>query len=287
MMRLVNQAGRLHVVFDGVAVDVERASGGGFSPDPQAVYARWDEFRAWAADVDYSNGHPVDKKALAAPVPRPGQVFAIGVNYRDHVEEAGIDMPTEPFVFTKFPASVAGPYDEIELTSDSVDFEVELVAVIGRRARRVPAEQGWQHVAGLTVGQDLSDRRQQLSGPAPQQYSLGKSFAGFSPVGPALVTVDEFADPNDLEICAFLSGQEMQRSRTKHLIFPVPDIIAFLSAKLPLWPGDLIFTGTPSGIGWTRQPQRLITAQDELVSYIEGIGEMRHRFRGPVVAVVD
>ncbi|MGW4334750.1 fumarylacetoacetate hydrolase family protein [Rhodococcus koreensis] len=277
-MRLANVSGRLAIVTDDVAVDVENASGRQFSADPQAVFDRWDEFTDWAQTVTVTEGAPVITSTLQAPVPRPGQIFAVGVNYRDHVEEAGLELPEAPFVFTKFPASITGPYNDIELPEGSVDFEVELVAVIGRPARHVDADTAWDYVAGLTLGQDLSERELQLSGPAPQQFNLGKSYAGFAPIGPMLVTADEFDDPDDIEISTILSGRQMQKSRTRHLIFPIPDLVAYLSSILPLSPGDLIFTGTPGGIGWTREPPRLIGTSDELVSRAEGIGEMRHHF---------
>ncbi|KXF53336.1 fumarylacetoacetate hydrolase [Rhodococcus sp. SC4] len=277
-MRVANQAGRLQVVADGIAVDVEAASGGRFSAEPQQIYDRWDEFTAWAATVDFTDGAPVVESELGAPVPRPGQIFAVGVNYADHVEESGLTLPDAPFVFTKFPASITGPYDTIEHPGGSVDFEVELVAVIGKEARNVPASEGWEYVAGLTLGQDLSERDLQLSGPPPQQFTLGKSFAGFAPIGPVLVTPDEFADPDDIEVSTVLSGELMQNSRTRHLIFPIPVLVSYLSSILPLRPGDLIFTGTPSGIGFTRDPKRLIGVDDELVSRADTIGEMRHHF---------
>jgi 2-keto-4-pentenoate hydratase/2-oxohepta-3-ene-1,7-dioic acid hydratase in catechol pathway len=281
-MRLLNNAGRLALAVPGGAIDVARVSGGRFGPAVQAVYPIWGEFADWAssclAEDPASDVEPLDERRLGPPVPLPPQVFAVGLNYREHAAEAGLDVPDEPFVFTKFPASVTGPYAEIELPSPNVDFEAELVAVIGRRAHRVAEADAWDHVAGLTAGQDLSDRAQQLSGPAPQQYSLGKSFAGFAPIGPALVTPDELANPDDLELgCALADGQ-MQKARTSDLIFPIARIVAFLSDILPLLPGDLIFTGTPSGIGWTRDPRRTLRPGDELVTAVAGIGEMRHHF---------
>lgn len=277
-MRLINQAGRLKIAVDGLAVDVEKASDQRFSADPQDVYARWEDFTAWARSADLSGGDPIVESEIGAPVPRPPQIFAIGVNYRDHVEEAGMKEPEAPFVFTKFPSAVTGPYGTIELPDGSVDWEVELVAVVGKLARHVDEAQAWGYVAGLTIGQDLSARELQLSGPPPQQYNLGKSYAGFAPIGPALVTADEFDDPDDVEVSTVLSGQVMQHSRTSNMIFSIPRIIAYLSAILPLLPGDLIFTGTPSGIGWTREPKRLITASDQLITRAAVIGEMRHQF---------
>ncbi|MEE2032563.1 fumarylacetoacetate hydrolase family protein [Rhodococcus chondri] len=277
-MRVANQSGRLTLIADGRALDVDTASGGLFSSDPQQIFERWDEFVSWAKTVDFSDAEPIVESELQAPVPRPGQIFAVGVNYADHVEESGLELPDAPFVFTKFPASITGPYDTIEHPGGSVDFEVELVAVIGKEARHVPADKGWDYVAGLTLGQDLSERELQLSGPAPQQFSLGKSFAGFTPIGPVLVTPDEFDDRDDIGVGTVLSGELMQQSRTRHLIFPIPVLVSYLSSILPLRPGDLIFTGTPAGIGFTREPKRLIGVDDELVSRADGIGEMRHRF---------
>lgn len=278
-MRIVNYHNRLGLLTRSGVIDVERASGGQFSADPQAIYARWDEFRVWADHDQHSPATPLDQSALGAPVPKPGQVFAIGLNYRDHALESGLELPDTPMVFTKFPGSITGPVGVIELPSASVDFEAELVAVIGRTARHVTVDDAWNHVAGLTAGQDLSDREVQLKPPAPQQFNLGKSFAGFAPIGPELVTPDEFPDPGDLEVGCILSGEQMQKARTGDLIFSIPQIVSYLSSILPLSPGDLIFTGTPAGIGWSRTPQRLITPDDELVTHIEGIGEMRHTFR--------
>ncbi|MEC3977401.1 fumarylacetoacetate hydrolase family protein [Amycolatopsis sp. H20-H5] len=279
-MRIANLAGRLVLVTEVGAVDVERASNQRFSADPDAVYARWEEFIGWAREAGHENATSFDDADLRAPAPSPAQVFGIGLNYRDHAAEAGLDLPDSPTVFTKFPSCLTGPSGQIALTSPTVDWEVELVAVIGRPARRVPAERGWDHVAGVTIGQDLSDRTLQLTGPAPQ-FSLGKSAPGFGPTGPWLVTPDEFADPDNLELSCAVNGESVQKSRTGELIFSVPELVARLSAILPLLPGDLIFTGTPAGVGMTRTPQRFLAAGDELVSTVEGIGTMRHRFVEP------
>lgn len=277
-MRILNLAGRLSLAADDKAIDVETASDGAFSADIQAIYPRWEEFLTWAAAYRGAPDREVAATSLGPPVPRPPQVFAIGVNYRDHAAEAGLELPGWPMVFTKFPAAVTGPYGDITLPSDAVDFEVELVAVIGRPARHVAEQDGWSYIAGLTAGQDLSERAVQLSGPPPQQYNMGKSFEGFAPIGPALVTPDEFADANDIELGCRLAGEQMQHGRTRDFVFTIPQLVAYLSGILPLLPGDLIFTGTPAGIGWVRQPRRTIAAGEELVTHITGIGEMRHRF---------
>jgi 2-keto-4-pentenoate hydratase/2-oxohepta-3-ene-1,7-dioic acid hydratase in catechol pathway len=276
-VRIINLAGRLALEMDGGAVDVATASDGRFGPDVQPVFARWAEFTAWAAD-HHGAPQPYRETDLRAPSPRPGQVFAVGLNYKDHAEEAGLTLPTSPMVFTKFPASVTGPFDTVALPQGSVDYEAELVAVIGVEATDVAVEDAWAHVAGLTCGQDLSERELQTSGPPPQQYNLGKSFTGFAPIGPCLVTPDELDDPDDIALECSLSGELVQKSSTAHMIFTVPQIVAYLSSILTLWPGDLIFTGTPAGIGWTRTPRRMIKAQDELVTTMAGIGTMRHRF---------
>ncbi|RYF54913.1 MAG: fumarylacetoacetate hydrolase family protein, partial [Comamonadaceae bacterium] len=199
-------------------------------------------------------------------------------NYRAHAEEAGLDIPEVPIVFTKFPASIAGPYDRILLPSGAVDFEAELVAVVGRRAENIPADDAWRYIAGLTAGQDLSERHTQLSGAAPQQYSLGKSFTGFSPLGPALVSPDEFPDPDDVGLGCSVNGSQMQKARTSDMIFSIPVLVEHLSAIVPLLPGDVIFTGTPSGIGFARDPKVLLGPGDDLTTHVEGIGEMRHTF---------
>lgn len=280
-MRIYNLAGRLALGTGNGAVDVESASGGRFGPDVQAVYGRWNEFVDWAQGFDGPATQQIDEAQLGAPAPLPPQVFAIGLNYRDHAAEAGLTLPERPMVFTKFPASVTGPTGPIIRPAGSVDFEVELVAVVGRRAEYVRVADAWDHIAGLTVGQDLSERELQTSGPPPQQYNMGKSYRGFAPIGPALVTVDEFTDLADLELGCAVNGKQMQKARTTDMIFSIPQLVEFLSAIVALLPGDLIFTGTPSGIGWARKPPELLQVGDELVTWIEGIGEMRHRFVAP------
>lgn len=282
-MRVANLSGRLVLITDAgsepKAIDVERASEGRFSADPQTVYARWAEFREWAESEPRQGGEAFNLADLGSPAPAPRQVLAIGLNYRDHAAESGLAVPEGlPPVFTKFPSAITGPVTDVVLPAGGhTDWEVELVAVIGARAYGVPVEQAWDHVAGFTVGQDISERITQLAGPAPQ-FSLGKSFPGFAPIGPWLVTPDEFPDPGDLHLRCTINGEEMQKGRTRDLIFSVPVLISKLSAILPLLPGDIIFTGTPAGVGLGRDPQRWLAPGDELVSTIEGIGELRQRF---------
>ncbi|MGZ2362032.1 fumarylacetoacetate hydrolase family protein [Streptomyces sp. 372A] len=278
-MRIANLSGRLVLVVDGAAVDVEEASGGRFAADPQAVYEQWEEFRRWAARADLPEGRPFEPSLLGAPVPAPRQIVAAGLNYRDHAAESGFALPeTMPPVFTKFASSITGPVTEVTLPPGGhTDWEIELVVVIGARAHHVSAESAWDHVAGLTVGQDISERITQLEGRAPQ-FSLGKSFPGFTPIGPYVVVPDALDNPDDLGLRCTVNGEEVQKSRTSDLIFSVPELISRLSSVLPLLPGDIVFTGTPAGVGLGREPQRWLAPGDELVSTIEGIGELRQRF---------
>lgn len=276
-MRFANLEGRAVIVCGDRAVDVERASAGRFSADPQRVFNDWPAFQAWASSVDAAAGDPFDASRLGAPVPRPRQVFAIGVNYAAHAQEAGYPPESVPVTFTKFPTSIVGQSAVVQLPPGSVDWEVELVVAIATTAHRVPRASGWDHVAGVTIGQDLSERELQLEGTSPQ-FSLGKSYPGFGPTGPWLVTLDELADRDDLAIGCALSGQSMQASRTSMMIYDVPELIARLSAVCPLLPGDIIFTGTPAGVGNRMTPKRFIAADDVLVSEIEGIGSLTTRF---------
>lgn len=278
-MRIANLRNRLVVIRGDRAIDVEQASGGRFAADPQAVYERWAEFREWVAQAELPAGETFQVTDLGSPSPAPRQLLAIGLNYNDHAAESGVEPPKGlPPVFTKFQTSLSGPVTEVALPPEGrTDWEVELVAVIGERAHHVDESSAWNHVAGLAVGQDLSERVSQLAGPLPQ-FSLGKSFPGFSPVGPWLVTPDEFDNPDDLELRCTLNGEEMQKGRTRDMIANVPALISQLSAVLPLLAGDVIFTGTPAGVGITRDPKRWLLPGDELVSTIEGIGELRQRF---------
>ncbi|MGD0608763.1 MAG: fumarylacetoacetate hydrolase family protein [Streptosporangiaceae bacterium] len=274
---VINQ--RLHLIQGAGAVDVQVASGGRFGPDAASGYQRWAEFADWAASAELPAPEPFAATALGSPSPSPRQVFGIGLNYSDHAAESGFARPeVAPPVFTKFPSCITGPHGDITLPPGGhTDWEVELVVIIGRTAARVPAESGWQYVAGLSVGQDLSERILQMAS-APPQFSLGKSYPGFGPVGPYLVTPDEFADPGDLALGCSVNGEPMQQGRTRELIFGVPELIEQLSRVTPLLPGDVIFTGTPAGVGLGRTPPRWLAPGDVLTSYIEGIGEMSHRF---------
>ena len=277
-MRIANVGGRLTLISaEGAALDVAKASDGRFPSDPQAAFEQWDELRRWGEGKDRLADTAVDLADMCAPVPRPRQVFAMALNYAEHVSESRMQRPSSPSVFTKFPTSITGPHEPISLPCATVDWEVELVVVIGRAASGVSERDAWSHVAGLTVGQDLSERTLQLAG-SPPQFCLGKSYPGFAPLGPSLVTVDEVANPDDLALGCELDGEVMQQGRTSDMLFNVPEQISRLSAVCCLLPGDIIFTGTPSGIGAVRTPPRFIEPGEVLSSWVEGVGQMRNPF---------
>jgi 2,4-diketo-3-deoxy-L-fuconate hydrolase len=280
-MRLANLGGRATLVVPGgddLGVDVAEATSGKFGPDVSGLYEEWDAFRGFASELELTALATVqlEEDQLAAPVPAPRQVFGIGLNYRSHAAESGMDVPSVPATFTKFPASITGPFAEVGLPNGTVDWEVELVVVVGRRAEHVATAAAWSHVAGLTVGQDLSDRTLQFA--AGGQFSLGKSYRGFAPLGPWVVTTDEVDDPDDLALGCSIDGETVQDARTSDLIFGVPQLVAQLSAVVPLLPGDIIFTGTPAGVGLARQPPRFLQPGETLTSWVEGIGTIRTRF---------
>ena len=277
-MKLANSNGRAVIVLGEEIVDVAQASEGRFGPDPMSVFAEWDPFVAFAETATKSTA-PLVLSNLQNPVPRPAQVFAIGLNYNDHAAESGMAVPEAPAVFTKFPASLAGPFDEVEICGDSTDWEAELVVVIGRMANRVSTAEAWSHVAGLTIGQDISDRHLQFA--AGAQFSLGKSRRGYGPMGPWLVSTEDFDHPDDLRIGCSVNGEIMQDSRTSELIIGVPQLVSELSAVLPVWPGDVIFTGTPAGVGVVRNPPVFLRHGDVLETSIEQIGSIRNVCTSP------
>ncbi|RFA06581.1 fumarylacetoacetate hydrolase [Subtercola boreus] len=279
-MRIASIKGRSTLLMDDShGIDIETASGGTFSSDMSKIYDHWEDFVPWTATAT-GDGIEILPSDFDAPSPAARQIFAIGLNYKKHAIESGFALPESPVVFTKFQSSVTGPNTSVDIPREGhTDWETELVVVIGSTARKVAVDSAWNYVAGLTLGQDLSERILQASGPAPQ-FGLGKSLNGYAPMGPWLATPDEFADPNNIELGCLLNGDEMQRSSTSDLIFSVAELISRLSATVTLFPGDVIFTGTPSGVGLGRDPQVFIQPGDELVSWATGLGQMRQTFTG-------
>ena len=213
---------------------------------------------------------------LMAPVLRPGKILCVGLNYRDHAIESNMAIPEVPTIFLKLPNAVTGPDSEIILPQNSTqpDYEAELAAVIGRGGKNIRREDWKQYVLGYTILNDVSARDVQL---ATSQWTLGKSFDTFAPMGPAIVTTDEIEDPHTLEIELSINGEVLQRSNTRHLIFKLPDLIEHLSSVISLEPGDIISTGTPAGVGLGRTPKRWLKPGEEIVIKIERIGELRNR----------
>ncbi len=273
-IRLASMNGRAQLLHADRLLDVERASGGRFASDPMAALGSWDALRDWAAGLAIDRFADIaDPVRLDAPVPRPAKVFAIGLNYRSHAEEAGLELPKAPMVFTKFPNCLSGPRADVPVSTAYLDYEAELVVVIGRRAKAVAADAALDVVAGFCAGQDISDRKLQFSD-KPPQFSLGKSCDGYGPIGPAIVSLDAFANPDDLEIVCEVSGERLQHARTTDMVFAVPELVAYLSRFCTLEPGDLIFTGTPAGVGSVRTPRRYLKAGEVIHTTIEGIGEL-------------
>lgn len=220
-----------------------------------------------------------ERVRLLAPEPRPEKVICIGLNYADHAAESGQPIPEEPVVFNKFVTAVRAHGDDIVLPriSSKVDYEAELVVVIGRGGRNIPVERALEHVAGYTCGHDVSARDWQLQKPGGQ-WLLGKSFDGFAPFGPELVTTEEVPDPGQLRISLRLNGKTMQSSTTQQLIFTVDKLIAYLSSVCTLHSGDVIFTGTPPGVGAARKPPVYLQPGDVVEVEIEKLGVLRNQF---------
>ena len=216
---------------------------------------------------------------LVAPVPRPRKVICIGLNYRDHALEQNVELPARPLLFSKFATAVIGPGEAVRLPqgSERSDYEAELCVVIGRLAQRVPAERALDHVLGYANFNDVSERSYQF---ADGQWQRGKSCDTFAPLGEYVATKEEIPDPHRLSIRMRLNGKTMQDSSTSQLIFRVPELIAFISQSITLEPGDLIATGTPSGVGFARKPPVYLQAGDVLEVEIEGLGVLRN----PVMA---
>ena len=254
---------RIGVVLEDRIVDA------GIGDDMLALIADWDARKGALAGL--SGGVPLDEVRLLAPVPRPGKIFAIGLNYADHIAESKMETPQRQVWFTKAQTSINGPHDAIPIAKDGpfVDYEVELVAVIGRRGKRIAAADAAAHVFGYCVGNDVTERFWQHAGP---QWSLGKSFDGHAPIGPWIVTADELGDPHALDLSCSINGERRQHSNTKHLVFDLWQQIEHLSQAMTLEPGDLIFTGTPGGVGAAMEPRQFLKVGDVVRCEIEGIG---------------
>ena len=273
--RLANIDGRAALVSGENYYDLEKISQGNFSQDPMRALEALSELSALGAQLD--NFEPSGQLAdveLGPPVPNPKNCYAVGLNYRNHAEESNMAMPPVPMVFTKHTSCISGPTVDIEMRSDYVDYEAELVAVIGKPGKDIAKETAWQHVAGLCVGQDISDRPMQFSA-APPQFNLGKSFDTFGPIGPVLTSLESLQDYHSMEIQCNVSGEVRQKDNVSDLIFDIPYLIAYLSEIVTLKTGDIIFTGTPAGVGVI--DGKYLRDGDMLTTSIEGLGTLRNR----------
>jgi 2-keto-4-pentenoate hydratase/2-oxohepta-3-ene-1,7-dioic acid hydratase in catechol pathway len=243
----------------------------GFDGDMIELIARWDDLRPALEALDDSNAVPLADVRLAAPVARPGKIFAIGLNYADHIAESKMETPQRQVWFTKAQTSINGPFDPILIAKNTftADYEVELVAVIGKRGKHIAAKNAHAHVFGYCVGNDVTERMWQHAGP---QWSLGKSFDTHAPIGPWITTADEISDPHALALGCLVNGEQRQSSNTSHLVFDLWQQVEHLSAAMTLEPGDLIFTGTPGGIGAAMDPRQFLKPGDVVRCEIDGLG---------------
>ncbi len=221
--------------------------------------------------------HAASSIKLLAPIPDPPKIICIGLNYRDHAAESGAPLPKEPVLFSKFATAILGPGEAIRLpaVSREVDYEAELVLVVGKKGRHLSSATALDHLAGCTIGHDVSARDWQLKKDG-RQWMAGKTFDTFAPIGPILMTMDELGDPHNLSIRLRLNGHVMQDSNTRMMIFRAAELLAYISQVVTLQPGDLIFTGTPSGVGFTRKPPVFLKDGDVVEVEIEKLGVLRN-----------
>ncbi len=273
--RFANIGGRSSLVDDaGDYYDLERMTDGAVSAEPDTALADPAALAAAHARLDDMTPFGTLDGADIRPPITPRNVFAVGLNYADHVAESNMELPTTPLVFTKFPSCIVGPNADVELRSEHADYEVELVVVIGTGGRDIAASDAWDHVLGLTAGQDISDRVLQFAA-KPPPFDLAKSRDTYGPLGPTLVSPDLLDDPNDLMVRCSINGELRQDSRTSNLVFSVADLVAYLSSILTLAPGDIIFTGTPGGVGGSQG--LFLRPGDVISSEVEGIGTFTNR----------
>jgi 2-keto-4-pentenoate hydratase/2-oxohepta-3-ene-1,7-dioic acid hydratase in catechol pathway len=263
---------RVGVVSDGQVID------SGFDGSMIALISGWPAARtAVERAAACRAGRPLAETELLAPVPRPGKIFAIGLNYADHIEESKLPTPAHQVWFTKAVTCVNGPYAPVQIPKASpyVDYEVELVAVIGRGGRHIPAEKAEEHIFGYCIGNDVTERFWQHR---TAQWSLGKSFDTHAPFGPWITTADELADVHGLGIRCRVNGELRQNSNTKQLVFNVFEQVEHLSQAMTLEPGDIIFTGTPGGVGAAMEPRSFLKSGDVVRCEIDGLGDIENSF---------
>jgi len=269
----------------GVLIDTDVVSlkGAGFATLVDAIAggpAARARIGTWVLKPAASAVAPLASVRLLAPIPRPPKIICVGLNYRDHAIESNMEIPKVPTIFSKYATSVIGPGEKIRLprVSTKPDYEAEFAVIIGKGGRHIPAGAWKEHVFGYTVGNDVSVRDVQRRHGGQwfkgKGWMIGKTFDTFAPMGPAIVSADEIADPHDLDISLTINGETLQHSNTKNLIFRIPDLIEYLSAVFTLESGDVISTGTPAGVGFARKPPRFLQPGDDVKVRVEGLGEL-------------
>ncbi len=284
-MRFANLQGRAVIVIADTdlidrAVDIERASDGRLGSDP-AVYVDLTNhplLASIASAASVADWPAIDPSQLGAPVPRPPKGLGVGLNYRTHAIESGRELPTEPHLFGKTDNCVAGPFDDVIAPAGrhEIDYEAEVVIAFGRICKNATEADAWSYIAGVTAGQDISDRGEQFRPPI-KQFTIAKSYDTFGPTGPFLVTPDELPDRDALDLTGVVSGEIMQQANTSDLIFSIPALVVWLTRFMTFGPGDLVWTGTPGGVGEARSPQRFLVDGDVIETTVSGVGTMRNR----------
>lgn len=278
-MKFANVSGRATLVIEGRAVDIEKASDGRVGSDPMvcsdlSLHAALADV---ASSVDPAEWPELDMAALGAPVSRPPKGFGVALNYRSHAIESNKEIPTEPHLFGKTENCVCGPFDEIIVPAgrDMIDYEAEMVIVFGRECSKATEADAWSYIAGVTAGQDISDRGEQFRPPV-KQFTIAKTYDTFGPIGPFLVTPDELANRDGVGVQGRIDGEVVQDGNTDDLIFSVPALVAWLSRYITFRPGDLVWTGTPGGVGEARTPPLFLRDGMILETEVEGVGTMRN-----------
>jgi ureidoglycolate lyase len=266
---------RVGIVTCAGMIDIA-ATASGHPATMEDLIARWDELKPRLGEMEESSSvrrYPASTVRLHAPIKKPGKVAAIGLNYADHILESKLEQPKVQLWFAKATSSLHDPFEPIQIprVSDQVDYEAELVAIIGKRAKHLSSESARSAVFGYCAGNDVSVRDWQMQTP---QWFLGKSFDTHAPIGPWIVTADEIPDPHDLNIRCFVNSELRQSSNTRHLVFNVFEQVAHLSEVMTLEPSDLIFTGTPGGVGWASEPKAFLREGDTVRVEIERIGSI-------------
>ncbi len=255
--------------------DLAIITDGAVSADPMEAILNSDLLHHYSNQLgDYEPSGIIAEADICAPIPRPRNSFGVGLNYQLHVEESASKTPDTPMVFTKFPSCISGPTDDVIMRSDKCDYEGELLVAIGRGGKDIKKDEAWSYVLGLSVCQDFSDRGVQYKD-QPAQFNLGKSFDTFGPIGPYLVSTDSFTDPSDLEIVTRVNGDVRQRDRTSNMIFDIPTLVSYISSITALAVGDIIFSGTPEGVGFRNGS--FLKDGDIVETTIKSIGTMRNK----------